>query len=31
VADAIEELVPLPADERRRRRRRKFREMGVYA
>jgi acetyl-CoA carboxylase carboxyl transferase subunit alpha len=31
VADAIEELVPVPADERRRRRRRKFREMGVYA
>jgi acetyl-CoA carboxylase carboxyl transferase subunit alpha len=31
VADAIEELAPLPADERRRRRRRKFREMGVYA
>jgi len=31
LVDAIEELAPLPADERRRRRRRKFREMGVYA
>jgi len=31
VAGAIEELAPLPADERRRLRRRKFRELGVYA
>jgi acetyl-CoA carboxylase alpha subunit len=28
--EAIRELAPLPADERRRRRRRKFRELGVY-